>query len=128
MDEPRLKDLRIVIIEGSDVIKEALRVAFAESDGAHLVGMAGEPAEGLHLVIAEQPDVVLMDVFPPQRSVELLRSIRNVDQGVIIIVFTADDSPKMRVACRQAGATFYVIKWQLRELLELLQLVRKLGG
>ena len=123
-----MKDLRIVIIEGSDVIKEALSVAFAECDGAHLVGMAAEPAEGLHLVIAEQPDVILMDVFPPQRSVELLRSIRNVDQSVIIIVFTADGSPKMRIACRQAGATFYVIKWQVRELLELLQLVRKLGG
>ena len=127
MDEPRLKDLRIVIIEESDVIKEALRVAFAESDGAHLVGMAGESAQGLHLVIAEQPDVVLMDVSPAQRCVELLRSIRNVDHGVIVIIFTADDSPKMRVACRQAGATFYVIKWQLRELLELLQLVRKLS-
>ena len=122
-----MKDLRIVIIEESDVIKEALTAAFAESEGSHLVGMAGEPAQGLHLVITEQPDVVLVDVSPPHRSVELLRSIRNIDRSVIIIVFTADDSPKMRVACRQAGATFYVIKWQLRELLELLQLVRKLS-
>ena len=127
MDEPRLKDLRIVIIEESDIIQEALRVAFAESEGFQLIGMAGEPAEGLQLVIAEEPDVVLMDVSPPKRSIELLRSIRNVDQGVIIIVFTADGSPKMRGACRQAGATFYAIKWQLRELLELLQLVRKLS-
>ena len=127
MDQQRPKDIRIVIIEESDVIKEALRVAFAESGGCHLVGMAGEPAEGLHLVIAEQPDVVLMDGSPPQRSIELLRSIRNIDRGVIIIIFTADNSPKMRIACRQAGATFYVIKWQLRELLELLQLVRKLS-
>lgn len=127
MDEPRLKDLRIVIIEESDIIQEALRVAFTESDGFHLIGMAGEPAQGLHLVITEQPDVVLMDVSPPKRSLDLLRSIRNVDHGVIIIVFTADGSPKTRIACRQAGATFYAIKWQLRELLELLQLVRKLS-
>ena len=126
MDQPRLKDLRIVIIEESDIIKEALRVAFAESEGAHVIGMASKPEEGLHLVIAEKPDVVLMDVFPLQPSAELLRSIRNVDQSVIIIVFTADDSPKLRIACRQAGATFYVIKWQLRDLLNLLQLVRKL--
>ena len=121
-----LKDLRIIIIEESDVIKEALRVAFAESEGCHLVGMASEPDEGLRLVSGEQPDVVLMDVAPLQPSVELLRGIRKVDQGVIIVIFAADNSPKMRVACRQAGATFYVIKWQLRELLDLLQLMRKL--
>ena len=126
MDQPPLKDLRIVIIEESDVIKEALRVAFAESEGSHLVGIAGEPAEGLHLVITEHPDVVLMDVSPPQRSLQLLRSIRNADQGVIIVIFTTDNSPKMRTFCRQAGATFYVIKWQLRDLLDLLQLVRRL--
>jgi two-component system, NarL family, response regulator, fimbrial Z protein, FimZ len=127
MDQEQLNDLRIVIIEESDIIKEALRAAFADSEGCHLVGMTSEPNEGLRLVIAEKPDVVLMDVSTPQPSVELLRSIRMVDNAVIVIIFTADHSPKTRSACRQAGATFYVNKWQLRELLELLQLVRKLS-
>ena len=44
----------------------------------------------------------------------------------MIIIFTADTSAEMRAACREAGATFYVIKWQLCELLNLLQLARKL--
>lgn len=126
MEQQRLKELRIVIIEESDEIKEALRGVFAESEGCHLVGMASEPFEGLRLVSGEQPDVVLMDVSPPQPGIELLRSIRQVDQRVIIIIFTADNSPETRIACLEAGATFYLIKWQVRDLLDLLRLVRKL--
>ncbi|HKP36497.1 MAG TPA: response regulator transcription factor [Pyrinomonadaceae bacterium] len=121
-----MKDLRVVIIEESDVIKEALRAAFAESQGCHLIGMATNPQEGLSLVMAEQPDVIMMDGSTPEHNIDLLRGIREIDQGVIIIIFTAHDSPEMRIACRKAGATFYVIKWQLRDLLDLLQLTRKL--
>ena len=74
MEQQRLKELRIVIIEESDEIKEALRGVFAESEGCHLVGMASEPFEGLRLVSGEQPDVVLMDVSPPQPGIELRRT------------------------------------------------------
>lgn len=126
MDQQPLKDLRILVIEKSDVIQEALRVAFAQSEGCHVVGMATELNDALRLLIKEQPDVVLMDVSPAHPSVELLRGIRKIDQGVIIIIFTAENSSEIRIACRQAGATFYLVKWQLRDLLDLLRLVRRL--
>ncbi len=126
MDQQGLKDLRIVIIDESDVIKKALTGALAKSEGCHVVGIAGKPDEGLQLVIGEQPHVVLMDISSPEPRVELLRNIRKVDQAVIVIVFTADSCSKMRTACRQAGAAFYLIKWQVRDLLDLLRLVRRL--
>jgi DNA-binding NarL/FixJ family response regulator len=121
-----LKDLRIVVIENSEVIREGLRVAFAEADGCEVVGMAAGGDEGLSLVLSEVPDVVLMNVSSPQqRGMGLLRTIRKLNQRPIIVVFTTDDAPELKLACREAGATFYALKWQLRDLIELLQLARR---
>jgi two-component system chemotaxis response regulator CheB len=126
MDQQELKDLRILVVEQSDVIKDALTKAFAESEGCQLVGMAAGSDEGLSLVISERPDIVLMDVSPMHPRFELLRTIRRVDQRTIVIVFTAEHSAEMRMACREAGAAFYAAKGQLGDVLELLQLARKL--
>jgi len=126
MDLQGLRDLRIVVIETSEVIRDGLRVAFAETEGCQVVGMAAGGDEGLSLVLSEGPDVVLMNVTAPQpRGMGLLRTIRKLDHRPIIVVFATDDSPELRTACREAGATFYVLKWQLRGLIELLQLARK---
>ncbi len=126
MDGQELKDLTIVVIENSEVIRDGLRVAFAEAEGCRLVGMAGGGDEGLSIVLSERPDVVLLNVAAPQqRGIGLLRTIRKLDHRPIIVVFATDDAPELKVACREAGATFYVLKWQLRDLIELLQLARK---
>ena len=126
MESQELKDLRIVVIESSEVIKEGLRVAFAEADGCKVVGMAAGGDEGLSLVLSEAPDVVLMNVTAPhQRGMGLLRTIRKLDQRPIIVIFATDDAPELKAACREAGAAFYALKWQLRDLIELLQLARR---
>jgi DNA-binding NarL/FixJ family response regulator len=126
MDLQELKDLRIVVIENSEVIRDGLRVAFAEADGCKVVGMSAGGDEGLSLVLSEAPDVVLMNVTAPnKRGMGLLRTIRKLDHRPIIVVFATDDAQELKAACREAGATFYVLKWQLRDLIELLQLARK---
>ena len=126
MDLQELRDLRIVVIESSEVIRDGLRVAFAEADGCQMVGAAAGGDEGLSLVLSEGPDVVLMNVTAPhQRGMGLLRTIRKLDHRPIVVVFATDDAPELKAACREAGATFYVLKWQLRDLIQLLQLTRK---
>ena len=82
MDLQELKDLRIVVIENSEVIREGLRVAFAEANGCQVVGMATGGDEGLSLVLSEGPDVVLMNVTAPhQRGMGLLRTIRKLGRS-----------------------------------------------
>ena len=126
MDLQELRDITIVVIENSEVIRDGLRVAFAEAEGCQLLGMAAAGDEGLSLVLSERPDVVLMNVTAPhQRGIGLLRTIRKLDHRPIIVVFATDDGLELKASCREAGATFYVLKWQLRDLIELLQLARK---
>jgi DNA-binding NarL/FixJ family response regulator len=126
MDVQELRDLRIVVIESSEVIRDGLRVAFAEAEGCQVVGMAAGGDEGLSLVLSQGPDVVLLNVTAPhQRGMGLLRTIRKLEHRPIVVVFATDDGAELKAACREAGATFYVLKWQLRDLIELLQLARK---
>lgn len=126
MDLKEVRDLRIVVIESSEVIRDGLRVAFAEAEGCQVVGMAAGGDEGLSLVLSEGPDVVLMNVTGPNnRGMGLLRTIRKLEHRPIVVVFATDDGAELKAACREAGATFYVLKWQLRDLIELLQLARK---
>src|ERR1043165_5773777 len=90
MDLQELQDLRIVVIESSEVIREGLRVAFAEAEGCQLVGVAAGGDEGLGLVLSEGPDVVLMNVTAPQqRGMGLLRTIRKLNHRAILNVFCA---------------------------------------
>lgn len=125
MDSQEIKDLRIVVIESSEVIREGLQAAFAEAERCQLVGVAAGGDEGLSLVLSEAPDVVLLNVTAPQqRGIGLLRTIRKLDQRPIIVVFTADNAPELKSACREAGATFFALKWQLRDLIEMLQFAR----
>jgi DNA-binding NarL/FixJ family response regulator len=126
MDQEQFNDLRIAVIGESDCVKEATKAAL-ESEGCHIVGIAEDADQGLRLVIREDPDVILMLVTSSLPVLELLGGIRKATQRAIVIVFTADNSHEMRVACREAGATFYVIKWQVRDLLDLLRLTRKLA-
>ena len=126
MESQELRDLKIVVIENSEVIRDGLRVAFAEASGCKVVGMAAGGDEGLSLVLSEAPDVVLMNVTAPhKRGMGLLRTITKLDHRPIIVVFAIDDTAELKAACREAGATFYVLKWQLRDLIELLQLARR---
>jgi DNA-binding NarL/FixJ family response regulator len=122
-----LRDLKIVLIDDSEIIREKLRRAFAEAAGCHLVGMAVRGEDGFEIVRTERPDIVILDLCLPHLSgLETLRRIREEDQRVLIVMFSGDDSVEMREACRTAGANFYIIKTQVQDLLALLQLARRI--
>jgi NarL family two-component system response regulator LiaR len=127
MNLEKLRDLRIVIIDESEAIREALRLAFAEVEGCYLIGAVAQGDEGLDIVLSERPDIVIMDILPSQRmNIEILRAIRQVDSRAIIVIFTTDDSWETRNACREMGASFYVLKGRLLHLLEFLKLARQM--
>ena len=67
------------------------------------------------------PDVVLLDISMPVKSgVEVLRELRQENSEVVVIMFTADPSPRLREACLAAGANYFVCKTEFQELLDIL--------
>ena|SRR6266576_1880786 len=126
MDQQEPRNLEIVVIDDSPVVREQLSRAFAEAEGCHLVGMAASGDEGIEMARSLRPDIIVLDLSMPKRSgLEVLREIRKGDQGVMIIIFTSDDSLTLRLICREAGANFFVTKSHLQDLLVICDLARR---
>jgi DNA-binding NarL/FixJ family response regulator len=126
MDQQEPRDLEIVVIDDSEVVREQLRRAFAEAEGLHVVGMAASGDEGIEMVRSLRPDIIVLDLSMPQCSgLETLREIRKIDQRVMVIIFTSDDSFALRWICREAGANFFVTKSHLQDLLDICSIARR---
>jgi DNA-binding response OmpR family regulator len=117
-----LKDLEIVIVDDSEAIREVLYRILTKIDGFKVVGMARDGNEGLKVIHALRPDVVILDISMPHKDgIAVLREIRKEDSSMTIIMFTADPSFVLEEVCRQEGANHYVCKTQLSELIDICQ-------
>ena len=98
----------VLIIEDEQRIRETLARRLAER--GYDVYSAGAGLAGLESVVAQPPDVVILDLgLPDVDGREVLKMIRAVS-GVPIIVATARDDESEVVRVLDAGADDYVIK------------------
>ena len=98
----------IVLVEDDQHIRSA--VARVLADLGHSVESSGKALDGLELIVARHPDLVLLDLgLPDLDGSELLKMIRAVDTvPVIVITARADDDEVVRTL--DAGADDYLVK------------------
>ena len=86
------------------------------SDG-HLVSLAGDGPGAVELIVAERPDVVILDLMLPGfDGLEVCRRIQR-DHPVPVIMLTARGSETDRVVGLEVGADDYLCKpFSMREL------------
>lgn len=125
MDQPELRDLRILIIDESDALRKRLMNAFEIFVGFQVIGEAATRPEGIEMARSLRPDLIVFDPSPDMTGIEILREIRRYDLRVLIAIFTTDYSAAMREACRDSGATFFVNKSRIRDLLDICEMARK---
>jgi DNA-binding NarL/FixJ family response regulator len=115
-----MKQLRIVIADDSELIRDLLCNTFLTEAGFAIVGAAADGIEALQLVNELRPDVVVLDIsMPLMGGIEVLKEIRKYDQSTVIIMFSADDSPFIGEFCRQVGANFFLSKCELKKLIKI---------
>ena len=115
-----MKELRIVIVDDSELIREYLRQVLAEIQGCNVVGMAEDGNKALTVIRSLGPDLTILDISMPHRGgIDVLREIRKEDSDMIVIMFTADPSIVLERVCLREGANYYVSKTQARELLDI---------
>lgn len=113
-----LKELKIVVVDDSPLIRDYLDVTFAKIEGLRIVGMAADGIEALKIIHELRPDAVVLDIKMPHRDgIEVLREIRKEDNSMVIIMFTADPSVVLEEVCLKEGANYYVGKTQVLELI-----------
>jgi DNA-binding NarL/FixJ family response regulator len=115
-----LKDLRIVVVDDSELIRDYLSLTLAKIEGCNIVGTAEDGNAGLTIIQSLRPNVVILDISMPHRDgIEVLREIRKEDSDIIIIMFTADPSVILANVCLDAGANYYVSKSQVSKLIDI---------
>jgi DNA-binding NarL/FixJ family response regulator len=103
--------IRVVVVGGERLFREALRALLNEEDAVAIVGEAADGVEGIGLIRRLQPHVVLLDLaMPEMEQAELMQNIKrgSPDTKSLLITPVADDARLCRAL--KAGAQGYVSK------------------
>ena len=105
------EDLRVMIVDDHEVVREGLRALLDRRDGLTVVAEAGTVAQAIERATAEKPAVVIMDVRLPDGSgVEACREIRSVLPETRMIMLTSYADDEAIIASIMAGASAYLLK------------------
>lgn len=102
---------RILVIDDHAMIREGLIQLIDREDDLAVCGEAGDPFTALELIGSTQPDLVLADLTLPGKSgIELIKDIRAMYPGVVVLVLSMHDETIYAERVLRAGARGYIMK------------------
>jgi DNA-binding response OmpR family regulator len=111
-----MKTVRVLVVDDDPAIRKFIR-ANLEARG-YQVFLAADGEDGINIIEAELPDLVLLDIMMPKvDGLEVCRRVRTWSD-IPIIVLSAREGEMDKVKCLDCGADDYLTKpFSLRELL-----------
>jgi DNA-binding NarL/FixJ family response regulator len=101
----------VLIVDDDTRLRESFARAVRGAVDLRLVGEADDLPEGLRLLEAMQPEVLLVDIGLPSGSgLELIRHAANQSPYCNAMVITVFAEEQLVVDCIEAGATGYLLK------------------
>jgi DNA-binding response OmpR family regulator len=101
--------MRILVVEDEAQIASFVRRGLEEE--GHAVDVAADGEDGLHLVLVNPYDLLILDVLLPRlNGLEICRCLRAAGSTVPVLMLTARDSTEDIVAGLDAGADDYLTK------------------
>jgi DNA-binding NarL/FixJ family response regulator len=121
-----VKNIRVLIAEDHDVVREGLKILISADSGIEIAGEASNGAMAVRLARKLQPDVVLMDLAMPKvNGLEATREIRQkVPQSKVLVLSAYKDEETLQRVLA-AGVSGYITKHSAAE--ELLTAIRELS-
>jgi two-component system nitrogen regulation response regulator GlnG len=99
----------LLIDDDPALVLEQVRQAFPAP--AHRVHVAGTAAQGLDLLRADLPDVILLDLrLPDQSGLEVFEKIRRIDARIPVIFVTITKGADTAIEAMKQGAYDYLFK------------------
>ena len=117
--------MRVVIADDHGIVRSGLRVLLERQEDIEVVGEASDGVEARDLVIAERPDIAILDVkMPHLTGLEATREIRKAAPEVSVLILSMHDDERYLFEALKAGASGYVLKSQAdQDLLEAIEAV-----
>ena len=127
------KQIRVLIIDGHEAVRRALRIRLSVPSHFEIVGVCSDPASSLDLICSERPDVVLLGLHrsSDKELAQMARSVydmSNTATNVIVLAPFADAVE--RELLMNAGAKRYLLKHinSNRLIYEIESVVAGVGG
>ncbi len=113
--------MRVLLVEDSPRLQKSVAMALRKT--GYAVDLASDGEEGLWRALANDYDVLVLDIMLPKRDgLSLLTELRRQGKTVHVLLLTARDTVMDRVQGLQNGADDYLVKpFALEELLARVQ-------
>ena len=103
--------IRVVIADDHRVVRDGLCYLLGQEPGIEVVGEAGDGRQAVDVVAATRPDVLLLDLYMPERDGHsVLAALCDTPRRPAIVVLTSATDDEHLVRAMQAGATSYLLK------------------
>lgn len=111
LDQKLMDEIRVLIVDDHQLVRQGLRTYFDLLDGITVVGEAGNGVEAVDLFRNTRPDIVLMDlVMPEMDGIEATRQIHAISVDSKVIVLSSFTEDEMVFPAIKAGAAGYLLK------------------
>jgi len=106
-----MKKIKILIVDDHPMMRDALRMTFANEDDLQVIGEASDGIEALKLLKTLTPDLIIMDMLMPNMNgLETISQIVQTNSQVKILVLSSMEDEDRVLAAIQAGALGYFPK------------------
>ena len=105
------KKIRVVIVDDHPLVRDGVRVCLESVPYLEVVGEAGDITAAETLILAEQPELALVDIGMRGGSgIELIARLGQQHAPTRVVVLTMYDNPGYVAEAMGAGARGYVLK------------------
>lgn len=108
---PRLRRLKLVIVDDSRIVRERLTDLLMEVDGVEIVGLAEDALQAREIIGARKPDAATIDLrMQNDNGLDLLTEVKKKYPAMIAIVLTNYASDENRKKSLDRGADYFFDK------------------
>lgn len=105
------ESVRVVVVDDHQIVRDGLVALLRALGGMEVIGTAGDGREAIHVVEADPPDVVVMDIqMPVLDGIEATRHITGRHPGARVLMLTMNEDDDTIVSALRAGASGYLLK------------------
>ena len=103
--------MKVLLVDDSPHFLRAASRFLSELDAVVAVATAGNGADAVQAVLADRPELVLIDInMPGMSGLAAVRRIKAVEPDVRVVVVSLNESADFRAAAVAAGADGYIPK------------------
>ena len=116
--------MKVVIVDDHPLVRSGVEQALQMTQDLTVVGMAGDCDEGLAVIAAQKPDIVIVDLRMPGGGLSLIRQAKQLVPQASFIILTSYSSRGEILQAVAENVDAYVLKGALpEELISVMRLV-----